>query len=128
VNVDNTPAREAVALSRDGQENALIVQAMRIDPDLTGEPGVLLLFTDPLHEEIGQPTAGFQLLGLTPGEARVAAFVGGGHSVRDAALAFGIAESTVRSVLKVSYQKLNIGKQSELAKIAARLEGVLAFG
>jgi len=26
-------------------------------------------------------------------------------------------------VLKVAYQKLRIGKQSELAKIAARLEG-----
>lgn len=121
---DNSSSREAVALSRDGQENALIVQAMRIEHDLTGEPAVLLLFTDLMRDEKGQPTAGLQLLGLTPGEARVAAFVGGGHSVREAAQEFGIAESTVRSVLKVAYQKLRIGKQSELAKIAARLEGV----
>lgn len=121
---DNTAPRDAVALSRDGHENALIVEAMRIEPDRTGEPAVLLLFTDPMRDEKGQPTAGLQLLGLTAGEARVAAFVGGGHSVRDAAQEFGIAESTVRSVLKVAYQKLGIGKQSELAKIAARLEGV----
>ncbi len=120
----DSSAREAVALSRDGQENALIVQAMRIEHDLTREPAVLLLFTDPMRDEKGQPTAGFQLLGLTPGEARVAAFVGGGHSVRETAQEFSIAESTVRSVLKVAYQKLRIGKQSELAKIAARLEGV----
>ena len=76
-----------------------------------------------MRNEKGQPTAGLQLLGLTPGEARVAAFVGGGRSVREAAQEFGIAESTARSVLKVAYQKLRIGKQSELAKIAARLEG-----
>lgn len=118
------PARDAVALSRDGSENALIVQALRIGQGPTEEPAVLLMFTDPLHDERGQPAAGLQLLGLTPGEARVAAFVAGGHSVRDAAKEFAVAESTVRSVLKVAYQKLGIGKQSELAKIAARLEGV----
>ena len=120
---DNGSAREAIALSRDGRENALIVQAMRIEHDTPGQPAVLLLFTDPMRNEKGQPTAGLQLLGLTPGEARVAAFVGGGRSVREAAQEFGIAESTARSVLKVAYQKLRIGKQSELAKIAARLEG-----
>lgn len=121
---DDTPTGEAVALSRAGHENALIVQAMRIEHDLSREPAVLLLFTDPMRDEKGQPAAGLRLLGLTPGEARVAAFVGGGHSVRQAAQEFGIAESTVRSVLKIAYQKLGIGKQSELARIAARLEGV----
>lgn len=120
----NGPTGDAVALSRNDRENALIVQAMRIDRGTTEEPAVLLVFTDPMHDEKGQPAAGLQLLGLTPGEARVAAFVAAGHSVRDAAKEFSIAESTVRSVLKVAYQKLGIGKQSELAKIAARLEGV----
>jgi DNA-binding CsgD family transcriptional regulator len=114
----------AVALSREDQANALIVQAMRLDSELSGEPAVLLMFTDPMDEQRGQPSAGLQLLGLTPGEARVAAFVGGGHSVGQAAQEFDIAESTVRSVLKVVYDKLGIGKQSELAKVVARLEGV----
>ena len=121
---ENSLPGEAVALSREGQGRALIVQAIRLDNELTGEPAVLLLFTDPMHDQKGQPTAGFQLLGLTPGEARVSAFVGGGRSVREAAQELGIAENTARSVLKVAYQKLRIGKQSELAKIAARLEGV----
>lgn len=118
------PSGEAVALSREGQAHALIVQAMRLDNELTGEPAVLLLFTDPMHEQKGQPSAGLQLLGLTPGEARVAAFVGGGRSVKDAAQELRISENTARSVLKVAYDKLGIGKQSELAKIVARLEGV----
>lgn len=121
---ENSPTGEAVALSREGQAHALIVQAMRLDNELTGEPAVLLLFTDPMHDQKGQPSAGLQLLGLTPGEARVAAFVGGGRSVKEAALELGIAENTARSVLKIAYEKLGIGKQSELARIVARLEGV----
>lgn len=121
---ENSPSADAVALSREGQAHALIVQAMRLDNELTGEPAVLLLFADPMDDQKGRPGAGLQLLGLTPGEARVAAFVGGGHSVKAAAQEFGIAENTARSVLKVAYEKLGIGKQSELAKIVARLEGV----
>jgi DNA-binding CsgD family transcriptional regulator len=120
----NSPDGEALALSREGQAHALIVQAMRLDNEVTGEPAVLLLFTDPMSDQKGQPSAGLQLLGLTPGEARVAAFVGGGRSVKEAAQELEIAESTVRSVLKIAYEKLGIGKQSELGKIVARLEGV----
>jgi DNA-binding CsgD family transcriptional regulator/PAS domain-containing protein len=121
---ENSPSSEAFALSREGQAHALIVQAMRLDNELSGEPAVLLLFTDPMHDHKGQPRAGLQLLGLTPGEARVAASVGAGRSVKKAAHELGIAENTARSVLKVAYEKLGIGKQSELAKIVARLEGV----
>lgn len=124
VSADSNPSGEAIALSREGQAHALIVQAMRLDNELTGEPAVLLLFADPMQDQKGQPCAGLQLLGLTPGEARVAAFVGGGRPVKEAAHELGIAENTARSVLKVAYEKLGIGKQSELAKIVARLEGV----
>jgi DNA-binding CsgD family transcriptional regulator len=120
----NSADGQALALSREGPANALIVQAMRLDHELTGEPAVLLLFTDPMSDQKGQPSAGLQLLGLTPGEARVAAFVGGGHSVKEAARELAIAENTVRSTLKIAYEKLGIGKQSELGKIVARLEGV----
>jgi DNA-binding CsgD family transcriptional regulator len=124
LNGDRNSSSGAVALSRADQAHALIVQAMRVDNELSGEPAVLLLFTDPMDTQKGQLSAGLQLLGLTPGEARIAAFVGGGHSVKEAAREFDIAESTVRSVLKAVYDKLGIGKQSELAKIVARLEGM----
>lgn len=122
--LDNRSGGRTVALSRDGHAHALIVQAMPLDRELTGEPAILLLFTDPMLDLKGQPSAGLQLLGLTPGEARVAAVVGAGRAVKEAARELGIAESTVRSVLKIAYGKLGIGKQSELAKIVARLEGV----
>jgi DNA-binding CsgD family transcriptional regulator len=101
----------------------LIVQAMGLGSGMVGEPAVLLLLTDPMREQRGRPAAGLQVLGLTPGEARVAALVGNGRPVKDAARELGITESTARSALKVAYEKLRIGKQSELAKIVARLEG-----
>ena len=84
---------------------------------------VILLLADTLRAQRGRPSAGLQILGLTPGEARVAALVGSGRPVKDAARELGITESTARSALKVAYEKLRIRKQSELAKVVARLEG-----
>lgn len=114
---------EPVALDTGGDSPTVIVQAMRLENQMIGEPAVLLLFTDPMRDQPGRPGPGLQLLGLTPGEARVAALVGSGRPVKDAARELGITESTARSALKVAYEKLRIGKQSELAKIVARLEG-----
>lgn len=112
---------EPVALETGGR--TLIVQGMRLESEMAGEPAVLLLLTDPMRDQRGHPSAGLQILGLTPGEARIAALVGSGRRVRDAASELGITESTARSALKVAYEKLRICKQSELAKIVARLEG-----
>lgn len=44
-------------------------------------------------------------------------------SARQAADVLAITENTVRSTLKLVYGKLGIGKQSELARILARLDG-----
>ena len=57
----------------------------------------------------------------TPAEARLASQVGTGHSVKESADLAGVTENTARSTLKVAYDKLGIGKQSELAGIVARL-------
>ena len=119
--VDAHHISEPMALETGG--HTLIVQAMRLDSEMVGEPAFLLLLTDPMRKQRGHPSAGLQVLGLTPGEARVAALVGSGLPVKDAARDLGITESTARSALKVAYEKLRIGKQSELAKIVARLEG-----
>jgi DNA-binding CsgD family transcriptional regulator len=112
---------DPVALESAGR--TFIVQVMRLANETVGEPAVLLLLTDLMRDQRGRPSAGLQLLGLTPGEARVAAIVGSGRPVKNAASELGITESTARSALKVAYEKLRIAKQSELAKIVARLEG-----
>ena len=58
-----------------------------------------------------RPTAGgtrlLQLLGLAPAEAE---------------LRFGLAESTVRSSLKVAFDKFGIATQAELVQPGGRLE------
>jgi DNA-binding CsgD family transcriptional regulator len=60
------------------------------------------------------------LLGLTLGEARVAALVAAGVSPRDAAVKLGISEETTRTVLKRVFTKSGISRQSELAALIAR--------
>jgi DNA-binding CsgD family transcriptional regulator len=60
------------------------------------------------------------LLGLTLGEARVAALVAAGISPRDAAQKLGISEETARTVLKRVYTKSGISRQSELAALVAK--------
>uniref|UniRef100_UPI0035AD8611 helix-turn-helix transcriptional regulator n=1 Tax=Devosia sp. TaxID=1871048 RepID=UPI0035AD8611 len=68
------------------------------------------------------PSATLELLGLTPAEARLASEVGNGLSPKQAATRLGITTNTARSTLQVIYEKLGIGKQSELARIVTRLE------
>jgi len=61
------------------------------------------------------------LLGLTLGEARVAALVGAGLPPRETAERLGIAEATVRSALKNVFSKTGVARQSELAALLGRL-------
>lgn len=61
------------------------------------------------------------VLGLTLGEARVAALVGSGLAPKEAAERLGIAEVTARTVLKRVFSKVGVSRQSELAGVLARL-------
>lgn len=54
------------------------------------------------------------IFGLTAGEARLAALIGGGLSVDAAADRLGVAEGTARVVLKNVFRKLGINRQAEL--------------
>ncbi len=57
------------------------------------------------------------ILGLTLGEAKVAALVGSGMAPRAAAEKLGIAESTARTVLKRVFAKAGVSRQSELVAL-----------
>ena len=57
------------------------------------------------------------ILGLTLGEAKVAALVGSGLAPRAAAEKLGIAESTARTVLKRVFAKAGVSRQSELVAL-----------
>ncbi|MBK8083582.1 MAG: hypothetical protein IPK28_06880 [Devosia sp.] len=113
---------EPIALDRPDRGYVLLVQAIPVSATLAGEPAALLLFSDPTRPARSDPSATLELLGLTRAEARLASEDGSGLSAKQAATQLGITPNTARSTLQVVYDKLGIGKQSELARIVARLE------
>ncbi len=113
---------EAVAISGLGDEHPLIAQVSTIDPRLGGEKGALVLLVKPGSKQSKDRSDLLRLLGLTASEARLASLIGGGASPRDAAASLDITEGTARSTMKVIFDKLRVGKQSELARIVTKLE------
>jgi len=61
------------------------------------------------------------VLGLTLGEARIAALVGSGLPPREAAAKLGITETTGRAVLKHVFSKTGVSRQSELVALLSRM-------
>jgi DNA-binding NarL/FixJ family response regulator len=116
-------ASRAIAIRRPSHRMPLLVRAQTaVATTPRSHPAAaLLLIADPESGNLPQVTEELALLGLTPGESRVAALVGCGHSPRDAATKLGIAEETVRSVLKRIYEKLKIRRQGELAAFVAQI-------
>ena len=109
------------AAARRDHGTPVILQLAPVDPALCGPGHVLLLMIDP-EAGLERPITGvLQLLGLTPAEARVAATVGRGLAPRAAAEMLGIAESTIRSTLKVVFDKLHLRRQADLTALVARL-------
>ena len=113
---------EKIAFSSDQGGLPIIVQAIGLGD--AGSPGrVLLIFDDPSRDISADPAPALQLFGLTPAEARIAGLVGAGQSPREVADALDLSLNTVRSALKIAFDKLGISRQAELAKIVARLAG-----
>jgi len=117
-----------MALARPSGRKPLLVQATRLAGTPRGDgdpPLVLLIFTDP-DAVVGDTLKALQLLGLTPAEARAAALIGSGLSPREAAELLGNSEGTVRVTLNRVFQKLDIGRQSELARLVNRIDPLFA--
>jgi DNA-binding CsgD family transcriptional regulator len=81
----------------------------------------IVLLIDP--DDARQPDAAVvrDLLGLTLGEARVAALVGSGMAPKEAAQQLGLTEETTRTTLKRVFAKVGVSRQSELAALLTRL-------
>lgn len=80
---------------------------------------VLVVESDPT--EPVDPTLVRDILGLTLGEARVAAFVGSGMGPREAAKKLGITEETARTALKRVFAKVGVSRQGELTALLTKL-------
>lgn len=62
-----------------------------------------------------------ELFGLTGAEAKLASLIGQGISPKQAASQLQITESTVRSVLKRIYSKIDVSRQGELAALLGQI-------
>lgn len=81
----------------------------------------IVLVIDPRTDEPADPGIVRDVLGLTLGEARVAALICAGLTSREAAEKLGIAEETARSVLKRVFSKVGVSRQSELSALLTKL-------
>jgi DNA-binding CsgD family transcriptional regulator len=85
--------------------------------DLLTRARALVLMIDSGGDAAPDPALVRDILGLTLGEARVAALVGSGMAPKVAAERLGIAESTARTVLKRVFAKAGVSRQSELVAL-----------
>jgi DNA-binding CsgD family transcriptional regulator/PAS domain-containing protein len=81
----------------------------------------VVLAIDPESSGPADPALVRDILGLTLGEARVAALIGAGVAPREASERLGITEETARSVLKRVYSKTGVSRQGELVSLLSRL-------
>jgi len=81
----------------------------------------IVLAIDPEASGPADPALVRDVLGLTLGEARMAALVGSGLSPRDSAEKLGITEETARTVLKRVFSKTGVSRQSELVALMTKL-------
>lgn len=81
----------------------------------------IILAIDPEFGEPADPSLLRDVLGLTLGEARMAALVGSGLSPREAAKQLCISETTARTVLKRVFSKTGVSRQGELVALLSKM-------
>lgn len=100
----------------------VFAQVLPVFSGITDEPAVLVLFADPTNTRTGDSLGALQMLGLTAAEARIAELVGRGRSPDEAADELSLSHHTTRSAMRGIFDKLDISRQSQLARLVARLE------
>jgi DNA-binding CsgD family transcriptional regulator len=122
----STPA-EPILVRRDTANRPLVLYVLPIPASGTAAQQFLtnvraiVLVIDPEPDGPADPAVVRDMLGLTLGEARVAALVGSGLRPRDAAAKLGIAEDTARTVLKTVFSKVGVSRQTELAALLTKM-------
>lgn len=123
-------ARNIVGLNGDGIGPPLLIKASPLRqpdhdrnlPDFFDDiPRVLVLIHTPRPSAQCPVTQPLILLGLTSAEARVVELVASGLTAEAAAERLGVAPSTTRFQLRRAYDKLDVGKQSDLVHLVHRL-------
>ena len=88
----------------------------------------LVLLVDPENRRKTDAGLVSATLGLTPAEGSVAVLLASGRTVRDAAVATGRKESTIRWHVGQIYNKLGISNRAELAQLVLSINGLPEAG
>jgi len=116
-----------ILIKRQRSERPLAVYVLPVMPSMQPAAQFLthiraiVLVIDPASNEPADPAVVRDVLGLTLGEARVAALVGSGLPPREAAQKLGITEETARTALKRVFSKVGVSRQSELTALLTKL-------
>lgn len=115
----------ALALSRRSGDTplAVVVAPVRdLRPWLGGtRPTAIVLAGAPGVAPTASASTLRALYGLTPAEATIAAAIGGGRPLADAAANLGISPLTARTHLKRVFDKTGVHRQAELVRLVAGL-------
>ena len=121
------PASGGVALSGEtvlGRASGLPPYAVHVKPVAAPEAdygarqaAVLVLIVEPGTRRRVDRGVVAAILGLTPGESRVAAGLAEGRSVREMAQAAGVTERAIYGHLQQIYQKQGISRQADLVRL-----------
>lgn len=112
-----------ILLHRAPPDRPLVVYLLPIMPrhDLSEQfltrTRAIVLVIEPEAGEPADPAVVRDVLGITLGEARVAALIAAGMAPRQASERLGITEETTRTVLKRIYRKVGVSRQSELTAL-----------
>jgi DNA-binding CsgD family transcriptional regulator/PAS domain-containing protein len=98
-----------------------VASSMNLAVQFLTHTRAIVLVIDPTANEPADPALVRDVLGLTLGEARVAALVGSGLPPREAAEKLGITEETARTALKRVFSKTGVSRQSELTALLTKL-------
>ena len=122
----NTESRAMLVDRQDGKR-PIAIHILPIAPGDRAEDRILaharaiVLAIQPDADGPADPAQVRDLLGLTLGEARVAALVGSGLAPREAGEKLGITEETARTTLKRVFSKTGVSRQSELTALLTKL-------
>ena len=118
---------KAILIHRQKAERPLAVYVLPIALSLhpatqfLSHARAIVLAIDPEASGPADPALVRDVLGLTLGEARMAALVGSGLAPREASKKLGITEETARSVLKHVFSKTGVSRQGELVSLLSKL-------
>ncbi len=115
-----------ILIRRHLSERPLALYVLPVSPtsaaaEFLTQTRAIVLVIDLAAGEPADPAIVRDVLGLTLGEARVAALVGAGLTPREAAVRLGITEETSRTALKRVFAKVGVSRQSELTTLLTRI-------